>query len=79
MGSPEGDDLRFSDEWPQHEVTIRRFLLGKYPVTYKEYDAFCRAKDRDLPQGPVWRRGSKPVTFVFVGRRSGILPMGYLN
>ncbi|WP_019499172.1 formylglycine-generating enzyme family protein [Pseudanabaena sp. PCC 6802] len=37
MGSPEGEGN--SDEHPQHEVTVRSFLMGKYPVTQAQYQA----------------------------------------
>ena len=42
IGSPagEGDD----DERPQHEVPIARpFAIGKYPVTFEEYDRITKA------------------------------------
>ncbi|RMD69398.1 MAG: hypothetical protein D6819_07035 [Gammaproteobacteria bacterium] len=41
---------RNSDEGPQHEVTIARpFAMGKYEVTFEEYDRFCEATDRKKP------------------------------
>jgi formylglycine-generating enzyme required for sulfatase activity len=37
MGSP-GDELEFySNERPQHEVTVPGFLMGKYPVTQAQW------------------------------------------
>ncbi len=39
MGSPEGEDGRFSDE-EQHRVTLsKEFWLGKFEVTQEEYEA----------------------------------------
>jgi formylglycine-generating enzyme required for sulfatase activity len=35
MGSPDKDKEAYSDEKPQHEVTVRDFEIGKYPVTQK--------------------------------------------
>jgi formylglycine-generating enzyme required for sulfatase activity len=35
MGSPNNDTEAYSDEKPQHEVTVRDFEIGKYPVTQK--------------------------------------------
>ena len=47
MGSPKGEEGRFDDEEPQHWVTIgRRFAIGRYPVTFDEYDRFCEAMGR---------------------------------
>ena len=39
MGSPEAELERSNDEHPQHTVTIRPFLLGKYPVTQTQWQA----------------------------------------
>jgi len=47
---------------PQHEVTIRNaFEIGKYPVTFDEYDVFAKATDRKLPNDKGWGRGRRPV------------------
>ncbi len=35
MGSPEDEKGRWDNEGPQHWVTIKPFLMGKYPVTQK--------------------------------------------
>jgi formylglycine-generating enzyme required for sulfatase activity len=61
MGAPEGEDGRSADEGPQHRVTIARpFALGRYAVTFEEYDAFC-ATGRDEPADRGWGRGRRPV------------------
>jgi formylglycine-generating enzyme len=39
MGSPEDEPERRSDE-TQHEVVVRDFFLGKYPVTVGEFEMF---------------------------------------
>lgn len=36
MGSNEGDD----DEKPVHKVTVNDFYMGKYEITYKQYETF---------------------------------------
>ncbi|MBK8210999.1 MAG: SUMF1/EgtB/PvdO family nonheme iron enzyme [Rhodospirillales bacterium] len=57
MGSDEAED-----EKPPHQVTIKhRLEVGKYPVTFAEYDAFCVATDRPLPSDQDWGRGRRPV------------------
>ena len=56
------------DEWeqrscPQHPVTIGRFWIGKYEVTFDEYSAFVLDSD-DIKLPPPhrgWGRGSRPV------------------
>ncbi len=45
MGSPEDELERSSNESPQHEVTIRPFCMGKYPVTQAQWKAVA-----SLPQ-----------------------------
>ncbi|MEK8017144.1 MAG: formylglycine-generating enzyme family protein [Candidatus Parabeggiatoa sp.] len=39
MGSPETEKNRYRDESPQHEVTVKPFLMGKYPVTQAQWQA----------------------------------------
>ncbi|GHV90482.1 hypothetical protein AGMMS50268_09850 [Spirochaetia bacterium] len=39
MGSPSSEAARFSDEGPQHTVSISAFYMGKYEVTQKEWAA----------------------------------------
>ena len=52
---------RSSNE-PQHEVIIAKpFAIGKYPVTFEEYDRFAQAMNRRLPQDHRWGRGHRPV------------------
>lgn len=52
MGSPESDEGRWSDEGPQHEVTISQgFYLGKYEVTQAQWEAVMDSspwKNQDL-------------------------------
>jgi formylglycine-generating enzyme required for sulfatase activity len=39
MGSPSNEPERFSDEGPQHQVTLSAFYMGKYQVTQAEYQS----------------------------------------
>ena len=44
MGSSEADDMaQWDDEKPQHEITLRAFKIGKYPVTNVQFAAFVAA------------------------------------
>jgi formylglycine-generating enzyme required for sulfatase activity len=62
MGSPEGEEERYDDEGPQHPVTIAYGLaVGRYPVTFEEYDHFCAATGREPPSDEEWGRGRRPV------------------
>jgi formylglycine-generating enzyme required for sulfatase activity len=49
------------DERPVHEVEVDSFAIGRYPVTFAEYDVFCEATDRGKPEDEGWGRGDRPV------------------
>jgi formylglycine-generating enzyme required for sulfatase activity len=38
MGSPKGEKDRKPDEGPQHKVSVEPFWMGKYEVTWEEFD-----------------------------------------
>ncbi len=61
MGSPDDEDGRYDNEGPQHEVTISPFAIGRYPVTFDEYGAFCGATGRAQPPDEGWGRARRPV------------------
>lgn len=48
-------------EKPPRTVFVAAFEMGKYPVTFDEYDAFCSASNRPMPCDMGWGRGSRPV------------------
>jgi formylglycine-generating enzyme required for sulfatase activity len=65
MGSPETEAGRNKNEGPQHRVTIGyRVALGRYPVTFAEYDHFCAATERKNPGDAGAGRGKRPVVNV---------------
>ena len=63
MGSPVGEEGRERDEGPVRTVTIsRRIAMGRYEVTFAEYDRFADAHSRrSRPNDRGWGRGSRPV------------------
>jgi formylglycine-generating enzyme required for sulfatase activity len=40
---------------------IRPFAVGRYEVTFQEYDRFARATGRELPRDEDWGRGRQPA------------------
>ncbi|WP_292590422.1 formylglycine-generating enzyme family protein [Mesotoga sp. UBA5557] len=51
-----------TDERPAHKVTLTYdFLIGKYEVTFDEYDTFCEATGRSKPSDCEWGRGDRPA------------------
>ncbi|ADE16068.1 protein of unknown function DUF323 [Nitrosococcus halophilus Nc 4] len=61
MGSPESEAGRDDGE-EQHSVQITRpFAIGRYEVTFEDYDRFAVATGRDKPDDEGWGRGRRPV------------------
>jgi formylglycine-generating enzyme required for sulfatase activity len=50
-----------SDEQPVHEVYVGQFAMGKFEVTFAEYDKFAEADGREKPDDRGWGRGNRPV------------------
>ena len=46
---------------PVHSVTVSDFYIGKYEVTFDEYDKFCEATNSKKPDDEEWGRGKRPV------------------
>ncbi len=46
MGSPQGEADRNDDEGPQHEVTVDPFWMGKYEITWDQYDVWSEEMDQ---------------------------------
>jgi formylglycine-generating enzyme required for sulfatase activity len=59
MGS-QGKSLN-GDEGPRHEVSLSRFAISKYEVTFADYDRFARATGARLSHDETWGRGDHPV------------------
>ena len=60
MGSPEVG--RGSSEWPVRTVNIsKRIAMGRYEVTFADYDCFVAATSGRRPNDHGWGRGSRPV------------------
>lgn len=54
-----------TDELPVHLVQIAKpFAIGRYPVTFEEYDLFCERTGRHRPSDEGWGRGRRPVVNV---------------
>ncbi len=59
MGDIQGGG--WENEKPIHSVSIKRFAMGRYEVTFAEYDRFVKASDRKQPYDSNWKRGHQPV------------------
>jgi formylglycine-generating enzyme required for sulfatase activity len=65
MGSPASEEGRLDTEGPQRQVTIARpFAVGKFEVTFAEWDACVSAggcAGNKTPSDQGWGRGKRPV------------------
>lgn len=65
MGNIENDAEGRGDEKPVGEVFLTYdFWLGKYPVSFWEFDCFCVATNRKRPEDSGGGRGPRPVVNV---------------
>ncbi len=56
MGS---DD--YDNEKPPHNVFLDGYWMGKYEVTFDQYDKYCGETNQEEPQDIGWGRGKRPV------------------
>jgi len=49
------------DEKPVHEVSVKRFAIGRYQITFAEYDKFAEVTNRKKPKDKGWGRDNRPV------------------
>ncbi len=62
-----GDEFGDLPDWnrPACQVMLTYdFWMGKYPVTFDEFDAFCNDTGRSEPRDQGWGRGTRPVIWV---------------
>jgi len=54
---------------PKHEVTLDGYWIYKYPVTVKQYKAYCEATKKDMPkEEPLWGwQDDQPMVNVTAG------------
>jgi formylglycine-generating enzyme required for sulfatase activity len=65
MGSPETEVGRTSEEGPQHKVSIAKFAVGKFEVTFAEWDVcVAEAGCKHKPNDEGWGRGRRPVIHI---------------
>lgn len=57
MGSNDGD----YDERPSHAVYLDGYWIGKYEVTFDQYDRYCEETKKKKPDDNGWGRGKRPV------------------
>lgn len=53
-----------SDAIPVHKVDLGSYYIGKYEVTYAQYDHFAERRGYEYPDDEGWGRGRRAVAFV---------------
>ena len=62
MGNTRNDAEGRDDEKPVHSVKFTYdYYIGRYEVTFDEYDAYCDEPGASMPDASGWGRGDKPV------------------
>ncbi len=86
MGSPDSEENRREDEGPQHQVEVQPFWMGKYEITWDQYDAWgerldtvrrelagAKATELDLMVDGI-TRPTEPYTDMSFGMGKGTRP-----
>jgi formylglycine-generating enzyme required for sulfatase activity/mono/diheme cytochrome c family protein len=66
LGSPDQEEGRADDEGPQVKVTVKPFWMGKYEVTWDEYEPFQLTSEGRNKDGSrkVWAATDKPEDLI---------------
>ena len=56
-----GGSFEMGEDGKKHMVTLNDFYCSKYQLTFKEYDAFCAATQRKLPNDQGWGRDQRSM------------------
>ncbi len=59
MGDIQGNGEE--NEQPAHWMAVENFAMGRYEITFTQYDRFAEATERNKPDDAGWGRGTKPV------------------
>jgi formylglycine-generating enzyme required for sulfatase activity len=62
MGSTAGEKGRADNEGPQHPVTVKGFWVGKFEVTWGEYDLFWEKKADEKPAATAADKKADAIT-----------------
>lgn len=53
-----------TDAIPTHSVTVDDYKIGKFEVTYRQFDYFADQKGLDKPKSDIKKRGNRAVTHI---------------
>ncbi|MCK5057339.1 MAG: SUMF1/EgtB/PvdO family nonheme iron enzyme [Candidatus Aminicenantes bacterium] len=61
MGTKDGSEIAYGAEKPEHKVYLDGYWIGKYEVTFDQYDKYCEEAGKSKPDDRGWGRGKHPV------------------
>ena len=67
MGSPETEKDRIENEGPQHQVSVKRFAVGKFTVAFDEWQECVNLGDCPAVSDSGYGKGRRPVINVTWG------------
>ncbi|MBK8702903.1 MAG: SUMF1/EgtB/PvdO family nonheme iron enzyme [Saprospiraceae bacterium] len=77
------------DEKPTRQVFLSGYLIGRFEVTFEEFDRYCADTGADRPDDKGWGRGKRPVMNVswydavnycnWLSRQHGYKPVYAIN
>ncbi|MEN8218598.1 MAG: SUMF1/EgtB/PvdO family nonheme iron enzyme [Pseudomonadota bacterium] len=53
-----------TDEQPVHEVSVEGFAMGRYEISFEEYDHFVKMTGHRKPKDSGWGRETRPVIWI---------------
>lgn len=56
-----GYNSYYKDETPSHKVYLDGYWIGKYEVTFAQYDKYCKETGSERPDDNGWGRENRPV------------------
>lgn len=62
MGSP--GTSRYREERPRHRVSVKKFAISKFEITFEQYEKFAAETGRRIPDNLYMDKPTHPVIFV---------------
>jgi len=57
-------DSANTDALPTHEVSVGDFYIGKFEITFQQYDEYAQSTGRSLPNDRGYGRGKRAVVYI---------------
>lgn len=54
----------YEDETPSHKVSLKKFAMSRFEITFEHYQKFAKEALRSVPDDNNWGRGTRPTIYV---------------